>query len=46
VSLRHPVGRKIKSVKLNGQPWTRFDPATDSVTVPGTAGQVSIVAGY
>ncbi len=46
VSLRHPDGRKMKSAKVNNQPWTQYDPATDTVTVPGSSGKVVIVAGY
>lgn len=46
VSLRHPEGRKIRSVKMNGQNWSTFDAAKDTVTVPGAAGRVRIVAEY
>jgi hypothetical protein len=37
----------MKSVTLNGKPWTRFEPASEVVIVPaGTPGAVDIVAWY
>ena len=44
--LRHPDGRRMKSVRVNGQDWGEFDAATGRVTVPGTAGKVAVVAAY
>lgn len=46
VSLRHPDGKKIKSVKVNGKAWDKFDAKTDEVEIPGDAGKVTIVAAY
>jgi hypothetical protein len=33
VRLRHPQGRPMKSVMVNGQPWTDFDSAAESVRI-------------
>jgi hypothetical protein len=46
ISFRHPEGKKIKSVTVNGRAWQDFDPAKDEVTLPGTSGKVTVVAEY
>ena len=33
VRLRHPEAKPIRSVTINGQPWTDFDPAKECVLV-------------
>ena len=33
VRLRHPAGARIRSVKVNGRPWTDFDPAKEWVRI-------------
>ena len=33
--LRHPAGRAIKSVAINGKPWPQFD--AESVTLPAAS---------
>ena len=44
--LRHPDGKRMKSVRVNGRDWREFDAATGRVTMPGTAGKVAVVATY
>jgi hypothetical protein len=44
--LRHPKALPLKSVTVNGQPWTKFDPAKEVVELPGVAGQVAVVTTY
>jgi hypothetical protein len=45
--LRAPDELKIKSVTLNGKPWTQFDSETETITVPpGMSGEVEVVAHY
>ena len=46
VTLRHPEGKPIASVKVNGKVWTDFDPATGEIHLPGHSGKVRIVARY
>lgn len=45
--LRAPDGAVLKSVTVDGKPWTRFDAAQETVTIPaGTAGTIMVVAHY
>ncbi|HVZ32062.1 MAG TPA: hypothetical protein VG963_06545, partial [Polyangiaceae bacterium] len=45
--LRAPGQARIKSVTLNGEPWTQFEPAGEIITIPsGTSGSVEVVARY
>ncbi len=45
--LRAPGERKLKSVTLGGKPWTKFDPALETVTIPaGSAATVQVVARF
>ena len=43
--LRAPDGKKIRSVTLNRVPWSQFDPAGETVTIPrGYSGTVELIA--
>ena len=45
--LREPEARRMRVVTVNGQPWTRFDPARELVFLPAaTGGSVEIVVSY
>jgi hypothetical protein len=45
--LRAPGDARIKSVTLNGKPWTQFDAARETITIPaGTSGTVRLIAKY
>jgi hypothetical protein len=47
VRLRHPDGLPIKSITLNGSPYTEFNPADDTVTIPGSyAARIELIAQY
>jgi hypothetical protein len=47
VRLRAPQDKKMKSVTLNGKPWTQFDAGDESITIPaGTTGKIRLVAQY
>lgn len=47
VRLRHPEGKPMKSVTVNGQAWERFDPKKEWVVLPGNVrGTQDIVAKY
>lgn len=37
VRLRHPQSKPIRSVTVNGKPWTDFDPAKEWVRIPSPA---------
>ena len=43
---RHPDSSPMRSVSVNGQPWTRFDPRTEDVDITGLSGKVRVVASY
>ena len=43
ICFRHPEGKKVKSVTVNGKAWKLFD-AEGVVTVPGRIGKVNVVA--
>jgi hypothetical protein len=45
--LRAPDHAVLKSVMLNGRPWTSFDPKAETITIPASAGQsITVLAQY
>lgn len=45
--LRVPGNAVLKSVTLNGKPWTKFDISSETITIPpGMGGRLSITARY
>lgn len=44
--LRHPNTARIKGVTVNGQAWTDFDPAKETIHLYGVQGSVAVVAAY
>lgn len=47
LKLRHPSKLPIKSAKIDGLPWSDFDVATETITIPTTAKEsLEIVAEY
>ncbi|MBN2311839.1 MAG: hypothetical protein JXR94_22865, partial [Candidatus Hydrogenedentes bacterium] len=44
--LRHPTGAAIKSVTVNGEPWTDFDATREVVRLHDVGGSVSVVVAY
>lgn len=44
--LRHPKGTPIKSVTINGNPWSDFDPAKEIIRLHGMKGSVNVVSTY
>jgi hypothetical protein len=45
--LRTPGDRKLKSILVNGKPWTQFSVTEETVTLPaGLTGKQTIVAAY
>jgi len=45
--LRHPEGKKIAAVTVNGQAWKDFDPEKEWVRIPKPdRGTYEIVAAY
>lgn len=45
--LRHPEGKPIRSVTVNGEPFVRFDAAKEWIILPGTvSGTQEIIARY
>lgn len=44
--IRHPESRKIRSVRVNGAPWKRFDSASDVVILQGISGTAHIEVRY
>jgi hypothetical protein len=46
VRLRHPEGKHIASVERNGASWSAFDPAKETVDLPGDPGLQRIRAYY
>jgi hypothetical protein len=44
--LRHPDRASIKSVKLTGQPWTKFDTKNEWIELPDSKSTISLVAYY
>jgi hypothetical protein len=43
---RHPKSAPIKSVTVNGKPWTDFDPAKETIRLHGVQGAVKVEANY
>jgi hypothetical protein len=46
VRFRHPESLPIKSVTVNGQPWSEFDMDREAIKLKGLAGTVTVVATY
>lgn len=44
--LRHPKRATLKSVRVNGKPWTDFDPKRETVRLPATAAKIHVEASY
>lgn len=44
--LRHPDRATLKSVKMNGKPWTDFDPKQEIVRLPASPMKLRVEAGY
>jgi hypothetical protein len=44
--LRHPAAARIRSVRVDGKPWTDFDPAGEYVDLKGLSGRVTVTALY
>ncbi len=43
---RHPNGSPMQSVRVNGKPWSNFDPAQEWILLPGNVGPCRIEARY
>jgi hypothetical protein len=46
VRFRHPKAAQIKSVTVNGQPWTGFSSDKEVIEIKGVTGKVAVVASY
>jgi hypothetical protein len=47
IRLRHPTGSPLRSVQVNGRPWTDFDASKELIRVDAPAGKrYAIVANY
>lgn len=46
VSLRTPTGHRMRSVTVNGETSTAFDPARETVTLTGLTGHVMVIVRY
>ncbi len=44
--LRHPTRAKLKRVKLNGEPWSDFDPGRETVRLPTGPNRLHVEASY
>jgi hypothetical protein len=44
--LRHPEGKPIKSVTVQGKEYKDFDPKKDTITLPSTGRNISVRANY
>ncbi|MGQ9683774.1 MAG: hypothetical protein ACUVX9_14655 [Anaerolineae bacterium] len=44
--LRHPRQKTLRSVEIDGQPWTGFDPASETITLPVRPGMLKVRAQY
>jgi hypothetical protein len=44
--LRHPKAAPLKSVTVNGKPWTAFNKDKETITVKGLTGTVAVTAQY
>jgi hypothetical protein len=43
---RHPKSAPIKTVTVNGKPWTEFNKDKETITLKGLTGQVAVTAQY
>ncbi|MEO5893486.1 MAG: hypothetical protein ABIQ31_24750 [Ferruginibacter sp.] len=43
---RHPKAARIKSVTVNGRPWTGFDNDKELIRITGLSGKVNVTANY
>jgi len=43
---RHPKTAPIKSVTINGKPWTEFNKDKETITLKGLTGTVAVTAQY
>ncbi len=43
---RHPKSAPIKTVTVNGKPWTEFNKDKETITLKGLTGQVTVTAQY
>jgi hypothetical protein len=46
VRLPHPSKQQMKNVTVNGKPWTRFNPADETIELTPTIGRTEIAALY
>lgn len=44
--LRHPDGKRIQKVTVNGQPHEDFDPAKDTIRITPATGKIAVRASY
>jgi hypothetical protein len=44
--LRHPKALPMKSVTVNGRPWTDFDPVQEVVVLRGVRGTAKVETHY
>ena len=44
--LRHPKAAPLRSVEVNGRPWTRFDRDKEAIHLEGLKGSVTLQANY
>jgi hypothetical protein len=44
--LRHPTAAVLKSVTINGQPWTDFDAGRERIRLPQTPEEILVTARY
>ena len=43
---RHPASAPLRSVEVNGQPWTAFDPAQEVIRLEGLNGSLTVQGNY
>jgi hypothetical protein len=43
---RHPEGKSMNRVTVNGKPWDKFDAEKEWVVLPGLTGKTVVVAYY
>jgi hypothetical protein len=46
IRLRHPEGKPMRSVTVQGKPHKDFDPAKETVTLAPSAGPITVRAAY
>ena len=46
VRFRHPEQRSLRSVRVNGEAWNRFDPQRNDVDITGFSGRVEVLAEF